>query len=263
MKKVFALLVSMVLVSSLFAGTVFADDHENAMVRILHASPDAPEVDVYLNGDAVVEGAGFKAATDYMEVPAGEHEVEIYPAGTMDEAVISETLTVEAGMAYTVAATGMLDSLELTVGMDSMEVADGMTKVRVGHLSPDAPTVDVGLIDGDTLFEGATFPAITDYMELDAGTYDLEIRTAEGDQVLDLSGTTLEENTVYSVFAVNTAENLEVLMLEDYSGSMPSEMPQTGLGGAQGSNMALYGLMAMLGGLVLAGFGFRRKANQQ
>ena len=134
-------------------------------------------------------------------------------------------------MAYTVAAANTVENLELVVAQDSMDITEGMTKVRVGHLSPDAPTVDVGLVGGDTLFSGAEFKAITDYQELDAGTYDLEIRTPEGDQVLDLSGTMLEENTVYSVFAINTADQLEVLVLKDYT-LMPGSMPETGMGGA-------------------------------
>ncbi|WP_058305944.1 DUF4397 domain-containing protein [Gracilibacillus massiliensis] len=263
MKKFLSMFFVIVLMSSLFVGAVSADNHdgEEAMVRILHASPDAPEVDVYVNDEATVEGAAFKDATDYMSVPAGDHDVAIYAAGTYGEEdpVIETTLTVEAGQAYTVAATGMLENLSLEVAMDSMEVSEGMTKVRVGHLSPDAPTVDVGVIDGDALFSGASFPAITDYSELEAGTYDLEIRTEDGTQVLDLSGTTLEENTVYSVFAINTADNLEVWMLEDYT-MMPSEMPQTGMGGAQSdSNGMMIGLATALAGAVLAGFAITRK----
>ncbi|WP_375536390.1 DUF4397 domain-containing protein [Alteribacillus sp. HJP-4] len=50
------------------------------MVRILHASPDAPAVDVYVNDEAVVEDAEFKDATDYMDLPEGDHEVAIYPS---------------------------------------------------------------------------------------------------------------------------------------------------------------------------------------
>ncbi|MBX4389811.1 DUF4397 domain-containing protein, partial [Mycobacterium tuberculosis] len=86
-----------------------------------------------------------------------------------------------------------------------------------------------GLIGGDALFSGATFKAFTDYKELDPNTYDLEIRTPDGKQVLDLSGTKLEANMVYSVYAINTADKLEVLVLQD-SMVMPSEMPKTGMG---------------------------------
>ncbi|NIK12477.1 DUF4397 domain-containing protein [Alkalibacillus almallahensis] len=268
MKKVFILLVTAVMLSSVFAIGALADNHDSsdAMVRIVHASPDAPAVNVYVNGEATVEGAAFKDATDYMNLPAGEHDVAIYPAEANGEGdpVISQTLTIEAGEAYTVAAVGMLDNLSLKVASDSMSVSEGMSKVRVGHLSPDAPMVDVGVIDGDALFSGASFPAITDYQELEAGTYDLEVRTEDGTQVLDLSGTTLEENTVYSVFAVNTADSLEAWVLTDYT-MMPSEMPQTGMGGAQSdmNNMFMIGLGTVLAGIVVAGIAINRKNSYQ
>ncbi|MFC0522000.1 DUF4397 domain-containing protein [Pontibacillus salicampi] len=267
MRKFFSMVLTVILALGATAGTVSADHHaeDKAMVRVLHASPDAPAVDVYVDGNAVVEGAEFKASTDYLKLGSGEHNVEIYAAGTKGEQdpVISQSLTVEAGMAYTVAAINKLDNLELKVVQDSMSVTEGMTKVRVGHLSPDAPTVNVGLMDGKDLFSGASFPMVTDYKELEPSTYDLEIRTEDGTQVLDLSGTTLEKNTVYSVFAVNTADNLEVLVLKDYT-LMPDSMPQTGMGGtAQDSSSVL----PIAASVALLGAGamilYRRRAQEQ
>ena len=75
--------------------------------------------------------------------------------------------------------------------------------------------MDVGVIKGDTVFSELSFKDISVYQELEPGTYNLEIRTPDGKQVLDLSGTKLEKNTVYSVFAVNTADKLEVIVLVD------------------------------------------------
>ncbi|WKA59491.1 DUF4397 domain-containing protein [Planococcus shenhongbingii] len=233
MKKIFALVsVALVLVFSLAIG-VSADSHM-AKVRVVHASPDAPAVDVYVNGDLTLENVPFKADSGYLEVPAGTHNVEVFATGTEyaeGSAVLQADLTVEAGKAYTVAAANTVDALEFVVAEDSMEVTEGKTKVRVGHLSPDAPAVDVGLIGGDALFSGAEFPGITDYAELDAGTYDLEIRLPDGTQVLPLEGTELAAGTVYSVFAVNNADALEVIALVDYeAAASPDGMPTTGLG---------------------------------
>ncbi|SDO34954.1 protein of unknown function [Alkalicoccus daliensis] len=253
------------------AGTpVFADSHdddENAMVRVLHASPDAPEVDVYVNGEAAVEGAAFKDITGYLELPAGDHEVAIFPAGENGEGdpVIEETLTVEGGMSYTVAATNTLENLTLEAFGDDNHVTEGMTKVRVGHLSPGAPAVDVGLVDGDSLFEGAEFFAVTDYMELEAASYDLEIRAAgTSDAVLDLSGTSLEADTVYSVYAVGAdAESLEVVVVADEAHTMPSEMPQTGMGGASQSTNILPIALTVFAGMLGAAVFFRKRFSFQ
>lgn len=261
MKKVFvSISVAFALVFSLLAAGVMADSH-TAKLRVVHASPDAPAVDVYVNGELTLEEVPFKAASDYLEVPAGTHTVEVFAAGTEyaeGEAALQEDITVEAGQAYTVAAADNLDSLQFVVAQDSMEVTEGQAKIRIGHLSPDAPAVDVGIIGGDTLFSGAEFPAITDYIEVEPGTYDLEIRLPDGTQVLPLEGTELAANTVYSVFAVNSADSLEALALVDYEmATSPDGMPTTGLGTPEQNQtnwMLLIGAMAAVlvgGGVVL------------
>lgn len=255
--------LAMVLLLSLFAGTAFADGHgdDNAMVRVLHASPDAPAVDVYVNGDLAVEGAAFKDITGYLELPAGDHDVAIHAAGDYD-AVYEQSLTVEGGMSYTVAAVDFLDGgdFRLEAFADDNTVGEGMTKVRVGHLSPDAPAVDVGLVGGDSLFEGAEFFAVTDYLELDPATYDLEIRAAgTEDAVLDLSGTALEADMVYSVYAVNALDSLEVVVVADEAHAMPSDMPQTGMGGASQSNTTLPLYLTLLAGAAALFVVFRKR----
>ncbi|TDL35514.1 DUF4397 domain-containing protein [Jeotgalibacillus sp. S-D1] len=256
-------MLAAVMMMALLGGAALANDGEG-WVRILHASPDAPAVDVYVNGEPVVEGAEFKAYTEYMALPAGEHEVEIFPAGETDTAVISAALTVESGKYYTASAINLLESLELNVTEDDLSISDGMTKVRAGHFSPDAPTVDVGLVGGDAVFSGASFPGVTDFAELEAGTYDLEVRTPEGDQVLDLSGTALEEGMAYSVYAVNTLDSIEALVLTaPASGSMPSEMPETGMGGMANESTSILpyvAVAALLGGAAVL-LAVRRRAH--
>lgn len=217
MKKMLAIVLMTVLAVGLMAPSILAKENQ-AMVRVLHASPDAPAVDVYVDDQEAVKGAKFKDATGYLTLPAGKHDIAIYAAGTKgkEKPVLTKSVEVEGGKAYTVAAINSLANLELKATEDATAVPKGKTKLRVGHLSPDAPTVDVGLIGGATLFSNASFPTITDYIEIDPGTYDLEVRTLNGVQVLDLSGTTVAKDTAYSAFAVGNADNLEVIVLKDF-----------------------------------------------
>jgi len=250
MNRIFASIAAAIALVFWTIGGVYAED--TAKVRVVHASPDAPAVDVYVNGELTLESVAFKANSGYLEVPAGTHSVEVFATGSEyaeGEGVLQADLAVEAGKAYTVAAANTVDALEFVVAEDSMDVTEGKAKVRVGHLSPDAPVVDVGLIGGDALFSGAEFPGITDYAELDAGTYDLEIRLPDGTQVLPLEGTELAANTVYSIFAVNSADNLEVIALVDYEqAGSPNGMPTTGLGTPDSPQTAW---TLLLGGLIL------------
>ncbi|MRH41814.1 DUF4397 domain-containing protein [Aquibacillus halophilus] len=255
MKKL-VVTVIFALVCTMFGSATLADNHDQAKVRIVHASPDAPAVDITVNGNTVVENATFKIATDYLMVPAGDHEVSIYAAGTVadGEPVLTTTLSVESDQAYTALAINNLENLEVSVLSDDMMTTEGKAKIRVGHFSPDAPAVDVAVTGGDVLFENAEFKDVTDYAELDPATLDLEVRVSgTEDVVLSLPSTKLKENTIYSVLAVGLASGeppLDVIVLADPSStSMPSEMPETG-------NASITGLAIYLLPLLLIGIGF-------
>jgi hypothetical protein len=179
-----------------------------ASVRVLHGSPDAPAVDVYADGAAVLENVPFGVISDYLEVPAGEHRFQVVPTGASLEegpVVIDATVTLEPATMTTVAATNALASIEAQVIADApAPTADG-TQVRVVHLSADSPAVDVALDGGDVVVPGAAYPAASDYLSLPAGEYDLEIRPAgTSDVAFDIDPLTLDAGTAYSAFAIGS-----------------------------------------------------------
>ncbi|MCQ9280577.1 DUF4397 domain-containing protein [Priestia aryabhattai] len=234
---------------------------QEAMIRVVHASPDAPEVDIYVDNQSIVVGASFKDVTDYLKVPAGSHKVEVYAIGTKgkEKPVISTNVTVEANKAYTLAAINQVAHLELKVAQDDMNVAKGKSKIRIAHFSPDAPAVNVGINHGPTLFKDTTFKQMTNYSEVDAGTYDLTIATSQDNKkILEIPNLNLEANTVYTVLAINKADSLETLLLKDNT-AMPSEMPKTGMGGASEDNYnSIVPVLTLLGIGAVAIFVVRR-----
>ncbi len=85
-----------------------------AFVRVVHASPDAPNVDVWVDGETVLTDVPFTAVSDYLTLPAGTYNVQVTATGST-EPVIDADLTLDAGMSYTVAATGLLADITATV----------------------------------------------------------------------------------------------------------------------------------------------------
>jgi len=180
---------------------------DEACVNIVHASPDAPAVDVYVDGGLALEGLEFGAFSGWVALPAGDHQVQVTAAGAApDTAVIDVPVSLESGVAYQVAATGYLDSITAQVyPADLTATGADMARVRVIHNSPDAPAVDIAVTGGDVLISGLEFPNASDSLDVPAGTYDLEVRPAgTTDVALALPGVVLEAGMTYDVFAIGS-----------------------------------------------------------
>jgi sortase family protein/uncharacterized protein DUF4397 len=120
--------------------------------------------------------------------------------------VIEETASVKAGAAYTVAPVGALADIQAAVfGDDLGAPGSGKAKVRVIHAAPEVPAVDLAVEDGPTLFEGAEFPSATDYAEVDAASYPVQVKRAGGDEVLLEADLAVKAGTIYSVAAIGGA----------------------------------------------------------
>ncbi|OIJ17289.1 hypothetical protein BKP37_01940 [Anaerobacillus alkalilacustris] len=189
-----------------------------AKVRVLHASPDAPAVDVYVNGEKTFDNMTYYQISPYLEIPAGSYEVEIYPAGQTTNPVLSQTIEVGADQNYTVAASDRLNNIQLVPVVDTTDIPRNKSKVRFLHISPNTPAVDIAVQDGDILFENISFGNASDYIEVDPGRVTLEVRKAGTNEViLTLRNTNLRANEAYTITAIGIYEGrprLEALILE-------------------------------------------------
>jgi hypothetical protein len=190
--------------------TTTTETGETARLRVAHMSPNAPSVDVYADGSVVLEDVAFGAVSDYLEVPAGDREIEITPAGDAETTVFSGTVPVAAETAYTVAAVGEVgDGADqpfepLVLEDDNADPGGETARVRLVHASPDAPAVDVTLASsGDVLFDGVGFGE-SGYVEVPAGDYTLQVRgdteSNDGDVAAEFD-VSPEGGTVYTAFA--------------------------------------------------------------
>ncbi len=82
----------------------------NARVRVFHASPDTPNVDVTTatTGDVLFEDVSY-GEEDYTEVAAGDFRICVYTASDHDEAVGAVNIELEEGTVYSLFATGYLE----------------------------------------------------------------------------------------------------------------------------------------------------------
>lgn len=202
--------VAMVVVLLAAAATAFAAEPPgDARVRVAHLSPDAPNVDVWVDGAYAFQDVAFEEITDYANLPSGDHLVQVEPAGSGGSGpfVISATLTLDPDTEYTVAALDELAAITPGVFVDDNSIpTEGNAHLRFIHGSPDAPPVDITLTDGTVLIADTAFGEASSYLPVAAGTYDLQVRLAGTNTVvLDLPGITVDNRTVYTAYATGFA----------------------------------------------------------
>lgn len=269
------LLVAVALMAALAAGVVMAPRGAEAQatgrVRIMHASPDTPPVDIFVDGQKAVTALAFPNNTGYVALPAGGHNVKVFvsPSDGTGTPALEATLEIVAGKDVTVLATGLVGngSLALTVFEDDNTTPSGNNAhVRLIHASPDAPPVNVAVAGTNTnVFTGVAFRNVSPYVPVPAGTYSLDVKVnATGATVLTIPNLQLQARTVYTAVAVGLAGNgsLRVVPLVDAPAPAAPAAPRTGdsavaeTGGANWSLLAA-GAVLVLGATGLA-FAARR-----
>ena len=188
------------------------DDDDNGSVRVLHASPTAPAVDVLIDGAVAISSLSYGNITGYAEVEEGIRNFVVAPAGTTT-AVINASPEIMGGVFYTVVAFNNLDSISVLVLVNDLEPPSGSGLVRVGHVAPSAPSVDVyitvpggSIIDIDPTLEGVEFSSVSEYLTVPPGAYQAFITIAGTKTIVIDSGQfTVEAGGSYSAFALDAA----------------------------------------------------------
>jgi hypothetical protein len=195
-------------------------------VRVIHASPDAPRVDIRVNGQPALDSIPFGASTGYVTIPDGTQRFGIYVAGT-ETRVAELEATIAPNGRYTVAAIGFA-AADKTPGFrvivlpdNREEPGEGMAYIRFVHAAPSAPPVDiyVGASPFETvrnrepLLPNFPFGIATGYLAVPAGTYYARLTPAGAKSPIALeSGTVmLPSRGVRTAFALDNG----ILLLVD------------------------------------------------
>jgi hypothetical protein len=194
--------------------TPFIEIDDTPRIRAVHASPDAPNVDILVDNDIVVSDVAFKGVLDYTAVPAGDRNIKVNGTGTATS-VIDVTVPLAGGTDYTVLAVNFVASIEpLLLDDNTTPPTPGNAKVRVVHASPDAPNVDV-LVDDTIVLTDVAFKEFSDYLEVPAGARNFKVNaTGTATTVIDVTPP-LVDGGIYTVVALNTLANIEPLLLLD------------------------------------------------
>lgn len=175
----------------------------NASLRVMHASPNAPNVDVLVDNKVVLSNVPYPAVSSYLTVTAAAHDIKVNAAGTATT-VIEVTPTLSTGAAYTVLAVGFLSDIQALLATDNQTPpSSGNAKLRVIHASPDAGNVDV-LVNDKIVLSNVPFKAISDYLTVPAGTYDIKVNATGTATTAIEASATVQSGGIYTAVAIGS-----------------------------------------------------------
>ncbi|MCI4649290.1 DUF4397 domain-containing protein [Phaeodactylibacter sp.] len=159
-----------------------------AQVQVIHNSAD-PTVDVYANGDLLLNDFAYRTATPFVDLPT-RTDIDLAVAGensnSADDAIATfEDIRFNDGQKYVVMATGLVGNadtpFDLAVfDMAQTAAADEGVDLLLYHGSTDAPDVDVTVQSTvGVLFDDVAYGDYQGYVNVPAATYQLNVTPAD------------------------------------------------------------------------------------
>jgi Domain of unknown function (DUF4397) len=269
-QRLLGLVGATALASALTAVTIApAYGASNATVSILHGVPDAT-VDVYVNGEPLLEDFEPGTLTDPQKLPAGSYDLKVVKAGDRadgDAIMSANNVKVPGGANITVVAH-LSENGKPTLTPyvnDVSSLPAGKARVIVRH-DAAAPEVDVRA-GGEPVFTDLANPKEKS-AEIDPGTVEADVVLAGTDDVvIGPAPLKVAEGTTTIVYAWGSAEdeNLD-LAVQTISGMNGSPNGVPGGTGGQAANSdaaplwATVAAVATLGAVISGTQLYRRRA---
>lgn len=206
-----------------------ASRDNDAHVRIVHASPKAGPVDIFVDGKKLLSNFSFGTVTDYKTLTPGKHEIKIAPAGKGENAaVITANANVKQHGYYTIAATGSKQGDFSVKGFkDDNTGSTKDARVRFYHLSPDLGTVNVTTSDNKKVVSDLHYEQASNSVTVPAGSYTLNATATKTDKKLPIK-VDAKDGKVYSVFILGELNGQPPLTYKVQSVPVQSATAQPG-----------------------------------
>ena len=229
-------------------------------LQLAHLSPNTPAVDVYLysfgkaHAMIVLKHVSYGTVSPYEPVRSGEYTVAMRSAGASPRSkpVLSTSVAIAAGHAYTVAGMGPLSGLRLEVLRDRLTTPRGQALVRViqASLQQHQVTVTAGK---HVLAAKEAFAKVSSYQVVRPGMWTVRAAGASENASARIR---LAAGSIHTIVILDRPGHLSIASLEDAAGSrvVPLGGAQTGFGGtvARPAASPVPWLVTLAAGLILA-----------
>lgn len=202
-------------------------DRVTSEVRFVHAVPDAPAVDIWVDGQVVAPNVGYKGFSPYLTVNAGERWLRVVPAGADSSASLFRSrVTVRSLTKMTMAFFNSTAQIELLSTQERFTYADETTRlvdscdVKLINLANTGVTYVVQRKSGADEYEDITPEVggadLTPYVRVLCETNDFAITDFESNgRAVEFNMTLGKPGYRYSFIVVGNTGEVDVLRLQD------------------------------------------------
>lgn len=191
----------------------------NSFLEVLHALPGADKVDVYINEELLDQNLAYKKMSRFLPIGPGNNRIQVFPAGSKTNPVLDTEVDLPPSSVITLAIIGMVSAAEvLPILQPVNDINPREVEIRLAHLSPDAPTLNLFLNDNSE-FGNVAYKQVTDYSVISPGDYNVQLRPSDDlDIILAEANFVFDAGKAYTIYGVGLYDGtpgLEIIYYED------------------------------------------------
>jgi hypothetical protein len=173
-----------------------------AFVSIYHASPDAPDLNILVDGQRLnTSPFDYGDYSGYLRFFTGARKLQFGPYNASN-VVIDTTTTFAENKVYSVYVYDNYSNASVLITDDNAaDPASGKAKIRIINLAPDQAEVSLKAGAAETpILNDLAFGEASAFTEIDANTYDFKVvPTAGGDVLLQLPAEAITSGGFYTI----------------------------------------------------------------
>ncbi|WP_294372757.1 DUF4397 domain-containing protein [uncultured Clostridium sp.] len=172
-------------------------------LRFIHATPDAPNIDIYLNDKLIFSNLSFGNVTNYIAITPETYSIELYKTGTHEKTLISEPFQILPNNLSTINITFENNEIAFFSIDDTHDLHNNrLAYVRFINLAPTSPLISLSLPDERVLFNETSYLETNDYYPISAGIYNFIVSTSDGSLTKYISNIKLERDMFITIYIV-------------------------------------------------------------
>ena len=190
-------------------------DDNYSLIRILNAVPEGENLDIYINKNTLYKDLEVGEFSPYVYVPNGSYEMSAYIADTKSNPIVRQNIEINNKELTTIAIVGNENNIEVLSIKEDTQPPDGnMSRVRIVHLSPNAPEVNI-VADDKIIFEEVGYGDVTEYKEIIPKVYKVDVETYDRKKLLRSDLVKINPGRVYTFYAIGNIPNAQFVQSLD------------------------------------------------